>query len=93
MADLVPAIAGLEVSARSSEDMDRPKLEPQVTSISVDSKSSDLSPGNELSSVGITELLDLDDRPTFENLWLVRLVDGRAAAFTEWFMVRKGTET
>ena len=65
MADLVPAIAGLEVSARSSEDVDRPKLEPQVTSISVDSKSSDLSPGNELSSVGITELLDLDDRPTF----------------------------
>jgi len=34
----------------------------------------------------------LDDRPTYENLWLVRLVDGRAAAFTEWFMVRKGTE-
>lgn len=34
----------------------------------------------------------LDDRPTYENLWLVRLVDGKAVAFTEWFMVRKGTE-
>ncbi|GAA1258104.1 nuclear transport factor 2 family protein [Arthrobacter pascens] len=32
----------------------------------------------------------LDDRPSYENLWVVRLApDGRATAFTEWFMERK----
>jgi SnoaL-like domain len=31
----------------------------------------------------------LGDRPSYENLWVVRLApDGRAAAFTEWFMER-----
>jgi ketosteroid isomerase-like protein len=40
---------------------------------------------------GVTEYLD--DRPTYENLWLITLDDeGRASAFTEWFMVRKGTD-
>jgi ketosteroid isomerase-like protein len=41
---------------------------------------------------GVTEYLD--DRPTYENLWLVTFAaDGRASRFTEWFMVRKGTGT
>jgi hypothetical protein len=32
----------------------------------------------------------LGDRPSYENLWVVRLgPDGRATAFTEWFMERK----
>ncbi|MCE3294241.1 MAG: hypothetical protein K0Q84_3178 [Arthrobacter sp.] len=32
----------------------------------------------------------LDDRPSYENLWVIRLApDGRASAFTEWFMERK----
>ncbi|MBT2522240.1 nuclear transport factor 2 family protein [Arthrobacter sp. ISL-28] len=32
----------------------------------------------------------LDDRPSYENLWVIRLgPDGRATAFTEWFMERK----
>ena len=32
----------------------------------------------------------LDDRPSYENLWVVRLdADGRASGFTEWFMERK----
>jgi ketosteroid isomerase-like protein len=40
---------------------------------------------------GVTEYLD--DRPTYENLWLITLRDdGRASHFTEWFMVRKGTD-
>lgn len=40
---------------------------------------------------GVTEYLD--DRPTYENLWLITLGDdGRATRFTEWFMIRKGTE-
>ena len=40
---------------------------------------------------GVTEYLD--DRPTYENLWLITFDDeGRASRFTEWFMVRKGTE-
>jgi hypothetical protein len=31
----------------------------------------------------------LGDRPSYENLWVVRLgPDGRASAFTEWFMER-----
>ncbi|WP_426997398.1 nuclear transport factor 2 family protein [Pseudarthrobacter sp. N5] len=29
----------------------------------------------------------LDDRPSYENLWIIRLgPDGRAVSFTEWFM-------
>ncbi|KRE68420.1 hypothetical protein ASG92_00630 [Arthrobacter sp. Soil736] len=32
----------------------------------------------------------LDDRPSYENLWVIRLgPGGRASAFTEWFMERK----
>jgi ketosteroid isomerase-like protein len=32
----------------------------------------------------------LDDRPSYENLWVIRLdSDGRASSFTEWFMERK----
>lgn len=32
----------------------------------------------------------LNDRPSYENLWVIRLgPDGRASAFTEWFMERK----
>ena len=32
----------------------------------------------------------LGDRPSYENLWVIRLgPDGRASAFTEWFMERK----
>lgn len=32
----------------------------------------------------------LDDRPSYENLWVIRLApDARASAFTEWFMERK----
>jgi uncharacterized protein (TIGR02246 family) len=37
---------------------------------------------------GVTEYFN-DDRPTYENLWLITLDDeGRASHFTEWFMVR-----
>ncbi|MFE4543613.1 YybH family protein [Arthrobacter sp. NPDC056727] len=32
----------------------------------------------------------LDDRPNYENLWVIRLgPDGRASGFTEWFMEQK----
>jgi hypothetical protein len=32
----------------------------------------------------------LDDRPNYENLWVIRLdSDGRASGFTEWFMEQK----
>ncbi|MBT2549094.1 nuclear transport factor 2 family protein [Arthrobacter sp. ISL-65] len=32
----------------------------------------------------------LDDRPNYENLWVIRLdADGRASGFTEWFMEQK----
>jgi hypothetical protein len=32
----------------------------------------------------------MGDRPSYESLWAVRLgPDGRASAFTEWFMERK----
>lgn len=32
----------------------------------------------------------LDDRPSYDNLWVIRLEpDGRASEFTEWFMERK----
>ncbi|WP_426228043.1 nuclear transport factor 2 family protein [Pseudarthrobacter sp. DSP2-3-2b1] len=32
----------------------------------------------------------LGDRPVYDNLWVIRLEpDGRASAFTEWFMERK----
>ncbi|GAB2457704.1 ketosteroid isomerase-like protein [Conyzicola lurida] len=40
---------------------------------------------------GVTEYLD--ERPTYENLWIIRLDHGQATHFTEWFMVRKGTES
>jgi hypothetical protein len=30
------------------------------------------------------------DRPTYDNLWIIRLApDGRAFRFTEWYMARK----
>lgn len=30
------------------------------------------------------------DRPTYDNLWVIDLAgDGRASAFTEWFMARR----
>jgi hypothetical protein len=30
------------------------------------------------------------DQPSYDNLWIIRLApDGRASAFTEWFMERK----
>jgi hypothetical protein len=36
----------------------------------------------------------LDERPTYENLWFITLTaSGQASAFTEWYMIRKGTET
>jgi ketosteroid isomerase-like protein len=32
----------------------------------------------------------LGDRPSYDNLWIIRLApDGRASAFTEWYMARK----
>jgi hypothetical protein len=48
-------------------------------------------PGDDTAVVkGVTEYLD--ERPTYDNLWLVTLdSEGRASRFTEWYMIRKGT--
>lgn len=36
----------------------------------------------------------LNGQPTYDNLWIVRFApDGRASAFTEWFIARDTTQT